>query len=178
MKVLVVPAILATLAVAVAAAPENAPQPQQEGDTGDFVARPPPSTALFEKRPEMVEEGIREALVSEVKVEVQEPTTVSVVQRANTAQGYPAVGQLASIVAQYFPEQPAKALRVVMCESTGDPLAVAGAYHGLWQFDVKTWQSVGGVGLPSQASAAEQTRLARVLYNQRGWQPWPHCGRL
>ncbi|MFD2830692.1 LysM peptidoglycan-binding domain-containing protein [Corticicoccus populi] len=65
------------------------------------------------------------------------------------------------------------------CESGGNPGVVSanGLYHGLYQFDVQTWRSVGGSGLPSQASAAEQTKRAEILYSQRGAQPWPVCGQ-
>lgn len=64
------------------------------------------------------------------------------------------------------------------CESGGDASAVdpSGTYHGLYQFDAQTWQSVGGSGVASQASAAEQTKRAQMLYDQRGSQPWPVCG--
>lgn len=64
------------------------------------------------------------------------------------------------------------------CESSGNPRAVNPAgYHGLYQFDLSTWRSVGGKGLPSRASRAEQTYRAKLLYKQRGRQPWPNCGR-
>ncbi|CEA03341.1 Cell wall-binding protein YocH precursor [Jeotgalicoccus saudimassiliensis] len=64
------------------------------------------------------------------------------------------------------------------CESGGNPSVVSsnGLYHGLYQFDAQTWQSVGGSGVASNASAAEQTKRAQILYNQRGSQPWPVCG--
>lgn len=65
------------------------------------------------------------------------------------------------------------------CESGGDPTIVSssGRYHGLYQFDVSTWRSVGGGGLPSQAPADEQTARAMALYDERGASPWPTCGR-
>lgn len=67
------------------------------------------------------------------------------------------------------------------CESGGDPTAVnsAGGYYGLYQFSEQTWQSVGGTGLPSEASPDEQTQRAQQLYNDVGgdWQSqWPECG--
>lgn len=64
------------------------------------------------------------------------------------------------------------------CESTDRPHVVdpTGTYGGLYQFDVPTWQSVGGTGLPQDASRAEQTRRAIKLYHVRGAQPWPVCG--
>lgn len=66
------------------------------------------------------------------------------------------------------------------CESGGSPTIVSsnGLYHGLYQFSVGTWRSVGGAGLPSDAPAAEQTARAKMLYNRSGAGPWPHCGRL
>lgn len=65
------------------------------------------------------------------------------------------------------------------CESGGDPTIVSrsGRYHGLYQFDRSTWESVGGTGLPSEATPDEQRRRAILLYEQRGAQPWPTCGR-
>ena len=65
------------------------------------------------------------------------------------------------------------------CESGGNPKAVNPAgYYGLYQFDTGTWRSVGGSGLPTSASAGEQTYRAKLLYKQRGRSPWPNCGRL
>jgi resuscitation-promoting factor RpfB len=65
------------------------------------------------------------------------------------------------------------------CESGGrvDAVSSNGRYHGLYQFSVGTWQSVGGSGLPSDASADEQTYRAQLLYNKAGRGQWPHCGR-
>lgn len=64
------------------------------------------------------------------------------------------------------------------CESGGRPHAVdpSGRYGGLYQFDVRTWRSVGGRGRPQDAPAAEQTLRARLLYATRGTAPWPVCG--
>jgi uncharacterized protein YabE (DUF348 family) len=65
------------------------------------------------------------------------------------------------------------------CESGGNPSIVSanGLYHGLYQFHVDTWRAVGGSGVPSQASAAEQTKRAQILYSQAGRSPWPTCGK-
>ena len=64
--------------------------------------------------------------------------------------------------------------RLAMLESGGNPSANTGnGYYGLYQFDLQTWQSVGGKGLPSDASAEEQTMRAQKLYEQRGTSPWP-----
>lgn len=65
------------------------------------------------------------------------------------------------------------------CESGGrvDAVSSTGKYHGLYQFSVATWQGVGGAGLPSDASAEEQTARAKMLYNRSGAGQWPHCGK-
>jgi len=65
------------------------------------------------------------------------------------------------------------------CESGGNPGVVSsnGLYHGLYQFSVQTWRAVGGSGVPSQASAAEQTNRAKILYQRSGRGQWPVCGR-
>jgi LysM repeat protein len=69
--------------------------------------------------------------------------------------------------------------KVANCESSGNPRAVnAAGYYGLFQFDTRTWRSVGGSGNPANASAAEQLMRAKKLYAQRGASPWPVCGRF
>ncbi|MFE1561097.1 ubiquitin-like domain-containing protein [Streptomyces sp. NPDC058734] len=68
---------------------------------------------------------------------------------------------------------------LAQCESGGRPSATdpSGTYGGLYQFDVSTWQALGGSGRPQDAPASEQTYRAKKLYVQRGASPWPHCGR-
>ena len=66
------------------------------------------------------------------------------------------------------------------CESTNNPKAVnnpAGflSTYGLFQFDLPTWQSVGGSGNPGDAGPEEQLQRAKLLYQQRGLEPWL-CG--
>jgi hypothetical protein len=46
----------------------------------------------------------------------------------------------------------------------------------MYQFTVSTWDSLGGSGLPSNASAATQTALAEKLYTEAGSGQWPVCG--
>ena len=67
---------------------------------------------------------------------------------------------------------------IASCESGGSPTIVdaSGTYHGKYQFDVGTWASVGGSGLPSEAPEAEQDYRAALLYSQAGSSPWPVCG--
>jgi hypothetical protein len=68
---------------------------------------------------------------------------------------------------------------IAACESGGNPEAVSpeGTYMGLYQFDQGTWESVGGTGSPTEASAAEQSYRAALLYSESGSSPWPVCGQ-
>lgn len=70
--------------------------------------------------------------------------------------------------------------RLAKCESGGNPRAVSptGKYRGLYQFSMTTWRSVGGTGDPIDASAAEQTYRAQILYRRSGRGQWPVCGKL
>jgi uncharacterized protein YabE (DUF348 family) len=68
---------------------------------------------------------------------------------------------------------------LAQCESTGRPTVVSpnGLYYGLYQFLPATWRAVGGTGLPSEASPAEQTYRAQRLYQVANWRTqWPVCG--
>lgn len=64
------------------------------------------------------------------------------------------------------------------CESGDNPRAVSpsGRYRGLFQFNLRTWRGVGGLGDPAKASRSEQLRRAHLLFERRGRQPWPVCG--
>ena len=65
------------------------------------------------------------------------------------------------------------------CESGGNYQAISpsGKYRGAYQFDQRTWEGVGGVGDPVDASPEEQDLRARILYSRSGSRPWPVCGR-
>lgn len=72
------------------------------------------------------------------------------------------------------------------CESSNNYRVVSrnGRYYGAYQFWPDTWDFVAkdhyprllGV-LPSLASPQDQDRMAYKLWEQRGDQPWPICGR-
>lgn len=68
---------------------------------------------------------------------------------------------------------------LAQCESGGRPsvISAGGRFHGLYQFSVATWRSVGGEGLPSQASPQEQRYRAVRLQARSGWGQWPSCSR-
>ncbi|MEU9028747.1 ubiquitin-like domain-containing protein [Streptomyces sp. NPDC048383] len=94
------------------------------------------------------------------------------------------VGQLVKVGTKRLPNSVAGADgldwgALAQCESGGRASATdpSGTYGGLYQFDVRTWQGLGGSGRPQDASGSEQTYRAKKLYVQRGASPWPHCGR-
>jgi uncharacterized membrane protein YgcG len=75
---------------------------------------------------------------------------------------------------------------IMICESGGDPRALEEpggnggplGHYGLFQFDIPTWESVGGHGDPRDAPPEEQWMRAVMLYQRRGLQPWECAGRL
>ncbi|MSU75862.1 hypothetical protein EXS54_00060 [Patescibacteria group bacterium] len=62
-------------------------------------------------------------------------------------------------------------------ESGGRYNAVSGSgkYRGAYQFDQRTWNSVGGSGDPAAASPGEQDSRAAALMSSRGSSPWSVC---
>jgi Transglycosylase-like domain len=63
------------------------------------------------------------------------------------------------------------------CESRGRYGTNTGnGFYGAYQFDLTTWWSVGGRGMPHLAPAVEQDYRAVVLRLRRGTAPWPVCG--
>jgi Transglycosylase-like domain len=75
---------------------------------------------------------------------------------------------------------------IMICESGGDPHATEApggnggplGHYGLFQFDIPTWESVGGHGDPRDAPPEEQWMRAVMLYQRRGLQPWECAGKL
>lgn len=68
--------------------------------------------------------------------------------------------------------------RLAQCESNGNWSADFGnGYYGGLQFHPQTWRSVGGSGLPHEASKAEQIRRGELLQQRSGWGQWPACSR-
>ena len=68
--------------------------------------------------------------------------------------------------------------RLARCESGGNwQINTGNGYYGGLQFHPQTWRSVGGSGLPHQASKAEQIHRAQILQARSGWGQWPACSR-
>jgi len=69
--------------------------------------------------------------------------------------------------------------RIARCESNGNwSINTGNGYYGGLQFDLRTWRAVGGTGLPSAATRAEQIRRAEILRDRNGgYGAWPTCSR-
>lgn len=66
--------------------------------------------------------------------------------------------------------------RLAACESGGNwAINTGNGYYGGVQFSLSSWQAVGGSGLPSNASKAEQIMRAERLLAMQGWGAWPAC---
>lgn len=67
--------------------------------------------------------------------------------------------------------------RLAQCECGGNPSCNTGnGYYGTFQFTLSTWRSVGGEGLPSDASYEEQkARAAELLTRASASSQFPGC---
>ena len=69
------------------------------------------------------------------------------------------------------------------CESTDNyAIDTGNSFYGAYQFTRGTWRTNAPEGweevLPSEAPADIQDQAALTLYERRGRQPWPVCGRF
>ncbi len=67
--------------------------------------------------------------------------------------------------------------RLAQCESGGNwAINTGNGYYGGLQFNVGTWQSYGGTGLPSENSRETQIAIATKVRNASGgYGAWPGC---
>lgn len=66
--------------------------------------------------------------------------------------------------------------RLAQCESSGNwSINTGNGFYGGLQFTLSSWRAVGGTGMPSAASKAEQIRRAKKLRAIQGWGAWPAC---
>ena len=79
----------------------------------------------------------------------------------------------------------AKLRKLRSCEAGGryDALSPGGYYRGAYQFSQSTWDGVARRNYrwlegrnPAQVERWWQDAMARALYRERGWSPWPYCG--
>lgn len=69
-------------------------------------------------------------------------------------------------------------LQIADCESHQNwGINTGNGYYGGLQFSQGAWDSVGGSGLPSEASKDEQIMRGKMLQQKRGWGPWGACSK-
>jgi hypothetical protein len=71
--------------------------------------------------------------------------------------------------------------KIAVCESSLNPKAVnrTGKYRGLFQFDKRSWEWVGGSGDPAQATVGEQYKRAQLLVSRQGFnRAFPQCSKI
>lgn len=69
-------------------------------------------------------------------------------------------------------------MSLAQCESSGDWAINSGnGYYGGLQFNLGTWRSYGGQGLPNDNSPAQQIEIAKRVQAKQGWGAWPACSR-
>jgi LysM repeat protein len=106
------------------------------------------------------------------------PEAVVAPVRTYVPQGGAIYSSSARPAANYATGAPGVLAGVRQRESGGNYATNTGnGYYGAYQFSLGTWQAVGGSGLPSNASPAEQDMRAQMLYNERGCSPWPNTCR-
>ncbi|MGQ0480351.1 MAG: transglycosylase family protein [Pseudonocardia sp.] len=67
---------------------------------------------------------------------------------------------------------------IARCESGGKWNTDTGnGYSGGLQFAPSTWKAYGGKGDASDASPAEQKRVAKKVLAGQGWDAWPSCSK-
>ena len=92
---------------------------------------------------------------------------------ASSSSGAASSGSSAAAPAAVSGDDAAIWAAIAQCESGGNPSINTGnGYYGMYQFSLPTWRSVGGSGLPSDASVEEQTMRARMLQQRSGWGQW------
>lgn len=95
----------------------------------------------------------------------QTPAATPAPQRSTTPTPQPAASASAGVWDQ-----------LAQCESGGNwSINTGNGYYGGVQFSQQSWNAVGGTGLPSDASKAEQIARAEKLKAIQGWGAWPAC---
>ena len=118
----------------------------------------------------LVDAKVREDVVSEMKPKIIHVGTKEPAAATTASSGSADGAAAASAVGGDVWAQ------LAQCESGGNPTTNTGnGFYGMYQFTASTWASVGGSGLPSDASAEEQTMRAQILQQRAGWGQWPAC---
>jgi LysM repeat protein len=128
------------------------------------------------QNPDLVYAG--QKLVVPTSPIAERPLPAGAVVQASAPVATGNVARRSAPVANYTAGAGGWAAGVRQRESGGNYATNTGnGYYGAYQFSLGTWAGIGGTGLPSNASPAEQDARAQMLYNQRGCSPWPNTCR-
>ena len=142
----------------------------------------PSSSAQLPDRPVLTDPATQPVATTLVPADVPDvdDSSVQAVSQtpASTAVSAPApaVNPVSSAVTQALSTNISIWDSIAQCESSGNwSIDTGNGYYGGLQFTLSSWQSVGGVGYPNQASQQEQIARAEILQSRQGWGAWPVC---
>ena len=139
----------------------------QETIDGNVTVSAVLATTRTEPTTHIVSKGTKE------KKKAEEPKETPASSSDSSSSGSSSSGSSSGGSATVSGDDAAIWAAIAQCESGGNPSTNTGnGYYGMYQFSLPTWQSVGGTGLPSDASAEEQTMRARMLQQRAGWGQW------
>ena len=139
----------------------------QETIDGNVTVTAVLATTRTEPTTHIVSKGTKE------KKKAEEPKETPASSSDSSSSGSSSSGSSSGGSAAVSGDDAAIWAAIAQCESGGNPSTNTGnGYYGMYQFSLPTWQSVGGTGLPSDASAEEQTMRARMLQQRAGWGQW------
>ena len=146
---------------------EEREDPEAEEGTEKVVQEGVLATTRTEPTTHIVSKGTKE------KKKAEEPKETPASSSDSSSSGSSSSGSSSGGSATVSGDDAAIWAAIAQCESGGNPSTNTGnGYYGMYQFSLPTWQSVGGTGLPSDASAEEQTMRARMLQQRAGWGQW------
>jgi hypothetical protein len=146
------------------------------GDSGADARPPSPVRAMASSHPALLQlDGPRSTTTSTA------PSTTTTTAAPTTTTTTAPADPVEAALQRWFGDVYAKASDVVWCESRRDPNAVSpgGGNHGLFQINNvhrSSFEQVTGVAFEDGVYDPDlNSRFARWLYDQQGWEPWA-CG--
>ena len=167
-------------------APAPAPEPKivsvQQGDYLEKIASENQTTSLRLfyantdiSTPDLIypDQKLRVPTNEETLTPREVPTNQAI-PTPTPAQGAQAARPVAA--ANFAPSDGSVWDQLAACEAGGNwAINTGNGYYGGLQFSLGSWQSVGGSGLPSEASREEQIQRGQMLQARSGWGAWPAC---
>jgi hypothetical protein len=151
--------------------------------TGELLPEPPPPPPFPEWELHAFEAGLESAgFDPEVMAAETQPTRRAVEPPPAEPEPEPAEGECppnSSPDCAFTYRVPLETWnRVAQCESNGRwDINTGNGYYGGLQFNLSSWQWVGGSGYPHEHSKWVQIHFAERLLDRQGWTAWPACSR-